>query len=54
MCTCSVYLILHARVYPLANFFDGKHMAEVRCEVCSEFREQSISFRNYCPKFMIM
>ena len=31
---------------------DGKCVAKVRCKVCCEFREQSISSWNYWPKFI--
>ena len=31
---------------------DGNHMAEVRCKVCSKFRERLVSLWNYRPTFI--
>jgi len=31
---------------------DGHHVARVRYKVCSEFRDQLVSLRNYCPTFV--
>ena len=31
---------------------DGKHVAEVRCKICAEFRERLVSLRNYRPTFI--
>ena len=31
---------------------DGKHVAEVRCKICTEFTERLVSLQNYRPTFI--